>query len=278
MGKEEAMTIQELANQAGVTTRTIRYYVDQGVLPPPDRGRPAEYTDEHVRRLDLIRRLKEQYLPLEEIRDTMQRLTLEQVEELVAQHETTQRQAKHPPELDAPDSAVDYIAGILRNTANREQLKRQAPPPVYTTPLPPQPQPVAPPAPFQPPTTPLPGSPPLPMPAPGAPPAPGTPVLPGGPVPPPPAPPDWQPAPPTLPGRGRQVTPIVPFPPQIVTAPAESAYMGQAGAWQRVPLAEGIELHYQLSGDAPFNEIVARLIEAARHILEAYPEKVGEES
>jgi DNA-binding transcriptional MerR regulator len=263
------MTIQELANQAGVTTRTIRYYVDQGVLPPPDRGRPAEYTEEHVRRLDVIRRLKEQYLPLEEIRDTMQRLTLEQVEELVAQHAATTHPAKHPPELDASDSAVDYIAGILRNTAAREQLKRQAPPPVYTTPLPP-PLPAAPPAPFEPPITPLP--------APGAPPAPGTPVLPGGPVPPAPAPPEWQPAPPALPGRGRSVTPIVPFPPQIVTAPAESTYMGQAGAWQRVPLAAGIELHYQLSGDEQFNEIVARLIEAARHILEAFPEKVGEES
>ena len=277
------MTIQELANQAGVTTRTIRYYVDQGVLPPPDRGRPAEYTEEHVRRLDLIRRLKEQYLPLEEIRDTMQRLTLGQVEELVAEHEATTRPAKHPPQ-EAPDSAVDYIAGILRNTATRERLKRQAPP-AYTTPpmpqpLPPQPQPAAPPAPFEPPTTPLPGSPPLPapVPAPGAPPAPGTPVLPGGPVPPAPAAPEWQPAPPNLPGRGRSVTPIVPFPPQIVTAPAESAYIGQAGAWQRVPLAAGIELHYQLADDAQFNEIVARLIEAARHILEQAPEKVGEES
>jgi DNA-binding transcriptional MerR regulator len=276
------MTIQELANQAGVTTRTIRYYVDQGLLPPPDRGRPAEYTEEHVRRLDLIRRLKEQYLPLEEIRDTMQRLTLAQVEELVAQHEATTRPAKHPPEFDAPDSAVDYIAGILRNTATREQLKRQAPP-AYTTPPPPQPPPrqplpVAPPAPFEPPVTPLPGSPPLPAPAPGVPPAPGTPVLPGGPVPPAPSPPDWQPAPPPLPGGGRSVTPIVPFPPQIVIAPADSAYIGQAGAWQRVPLAPGIELHYQLLGDAQFNEIVARLIEVARHILEAFPGKVREES
>ena len=65
------MTIQELADRAEVTTRTIRYYVEQGVLPPPERGRPAEYTEEHVARLALVKRLKEQYLPLEEIRDTM---------------------------------------------------------------------------------------------------------------------------------------------------------------------------------------------------------------
>ena len=90
------MTIGELAERAGVTTRTIRDYVEQDLLPPPDRGRPAEYTDEHIRRLELIRRLKDQYLPLEEIRDTMQQLTLEQVDELLAQHgPASEQETKH---------------------------------------------------------------------------------------------------------------------------------------------------------------------------------------
>ncbi|MGA7730087.1 MAG: MerR family transcriptional regulator [Chloroflexia bacterium] len=114
------MTIQELADRAEVTTRTIRYYVEQGVLPPPGYGRPAEYTEEHVERLALIKRLKEQYLPLEEIRDTLQRLSLAEVEQLVAQHS--------PPAQEIAqqklDSAADYIAGVFGRGMAREQMKR----------------------------------------------------------------------------------------------------------------------------------------------------------
>jgi DNA-binding transcriptional MerR regulator len=114
------MTIQELADRAEVTTRTIRYYVEQGVLPPPGYGRPAEYTEEHVQRLALVKRLKEQYLPLEEIRDTLQRLSLSEVEQLVAQHS--------PPAQEIAqqklDSAADYIAGVFGRGVAREQMKR----------------------------------------------------------------------------------------------------------------------------------------------------------
>src|SRR5436190_18847618 len=115
------MTIQELANRAEVTTRTIRYYVEQGILPPPERGRPADYTEEHVARLALIKRLKEQYLPLEEIRDTMQRLSLEEVEDLVAQHSPEDAQTQRL------DSAADYISAVLGRGMAREQMKQASP-------------------------------------------------------------------------------------------------------------------------------------------------------
>jgi hypothetical protein len=88
----------------------------------------------------------------------------------------------------------------------------------------------------------------------------------------------WQPPYPMTPEAPRSVRPIVPLPPQFVTAPDESAYTSQAGTWQRVLLAPGVELHYLATGDARFHETVARLIEAARHMLEATPEKAGEES
>src|SRR4051794_12534964 len=111
------VTIQELADRAEVTTRTIRYYVEQGVLPPPERGRPAEYTEEHLTRLALIKRLKEQYLPLEEIRDTMQHLSLPEVEALAAQYSPQQEQTQKL------DSAADYIANVLGRGIVREQMK-----------------------------------------------------------------------------------------------------------------------------------------------------------
>ncbi len=114
------MTIQELARKARVTPRTIRYYVEQGVLPPPGRGRPSEYTGEHLRRLALVRRLKEQYLPLEEIRDTMQRLTLDEVEELLTHSVASNRAG------DKETSASDYITNVLNQTAVREEMKRNS--------------------------------------------------------------------------------------------------------------------------------------------------------
>lgn len=136
----ETVTIQELSRRAGVTPRTIRYYVEQGLLPPPGRGRPAEYTEEHLRRLALIRKLKRQYLPLEEIRDTMQKLGIEQVEELLAQGEQTE-----PPHT-GMSSAADYIRGIMERTEARETYKRHSvppPPPAPTIPVQPRPAPAA---------------------------------------------------------------------------------------------------------------------------------------
>ncbi len=125
------MTIQELADRASVTTRTIRYYVEQGVLPPPERGRPAEYTDEHIKLLDLVRRLKEQYLPLEEIRDMLQRLTPQQLEEFLGGAGSQLQLQQEQPE----SSAADYISQVLNRGALRTQLKEQAMPPPVPAPV-----------------------------------------------------------------------------------------------------------------------------------------------
>lgn len=147
------MTINELATRAGVTTRTIRYYVEQGLLPAPERGRPAEYTEDHVQRLDLIRRLKEQYLPLEEIRAMLQRLDRKEIEQVLA---------PAPPvaAARARTSAVDYIADVLGRGATREKLKMQLPPVMAPPPasLPPD---WAPPAPVPPAPVTVPPAPPL---------------------------------------------------------------------------------------------------------------------
>jgi DNA-binding transcriptional MerR regulator len=63
------MGIAELAQRAGVTPRTIRYYVAEGLLPPAGgRGQRRAYTEEHLRRLEVIGQLKAAYLPLREIR------------------------------------------------------------------------------------------------------------------------------------------------------------------------------------------------------------------
>ncbi|HYZ94060.1 MAG TPA: MerR family transcriptional regulator [Actinomycetota bacterium] len=67
------MRIDELAQRAGVPTRTIRYYTQQGLLPSPRlRGRVGYYDEGHLDRLRLIKELQEKrFLPLSVIRSVV---------------------------------------------------------------------------------------------------------------------------------------------------------------------------------------------------------------
>lgn len=64
----ESWSLHELCDRAGVTERTVRYYVAQGLLPSPGLGRGVRYGAEHLSRLRAIRELQESFLPLAEIR------------------------------------------------------------------------------------------------------------------------------------------------------------------------------------------------------------------
>ncbi len=60
--------IEELARLTGLTRRTIRYYVQIGLLQAPfGKKRAAYYGAEHLERLLKIRRLTASHVPLEEI-------------------------------------------------------------------------------------------------------------------------------------------------------------------------------------------------------------------
>lgn len=64
----DAFKLEELARAADVAPRTIRYYVQRGLLPAPEfRGKDTTYGAEHLRRLRAIKRMQEARLPLEEI-------------------------------------------------------------------------------------------------------------------------------------------------------------------------------------------------------------------
>src|SRR5258708_77191 len=66
--------IDELARLSGMSSRTIRYYNTQGLLPAPImRGRVAYYDQEHVLVLEIIKDLKEQQnLSLEIIKQLLE--------------------------------------------------------------------------------------------------------------------------------------------------------------------------------------------------------------
>jgi DNA-binding transcriptional MerR regulator len=59
---------EELAERAGVSRRTVRYYVQRGLLPAPrGLGRGKHYGESHLARLLRIRELQEAGVPLEEV-------------------------------------------------------------------------------------------------------------------------------------------------------------------------------------------------------------------
>lgn len=71
----ERMTIGELARRSGVAVKTLRYYSDEGLLPPAERTRGGYrmYAEEAVLRLDLIRTLRDAGLGIFEIRAILAR-------------------------------------------------------------------------------------------------------------------------------------------------------------------------------------------------------------
>ena len=67
------MKIGELAQRAGVSIDTVRYYERQGLLPLPDRQASGyrQYVPADVARLRFVRRAKALGFTLEEIRDLL---------------------------------------------------------------------------------------------------------------------------------------------------------------------------------------------------------------
>jgi DNA-binding transcriptional MerR regulator len=65
-----------LEAESGVTARTIRYYIAEGLLQPAyGRGPSAVYDADHLLRLRYIQKLKDERLPLTEIRERLNQLT-----------------------------------------------------------------------------------------------------------------------------------------------------------------------------------------------------------
>ncbi len=116
---ERDLTLEELAEQVQVPVRTIRFYITEGLLPGPGtRGKGASYGEGHVLRLRLIRRLAEQHVPLAEMRALLGRLSLEEVQALLAEQE---RQAAELVRKAREPSPKDYVSVLL----NRAQAARQ---------------------------------------------------------------------------------------------------------------------------------------------------------
>ncbi|EPX60171.1 Transcriptional regulator, MerR family [Cystobacter fuscus DSM 2262] len=89
--------LSELAEAVGVTPRTVRYYVQRGLLPaPPFKGPDTVYGEEHLLRLKAIRVLQARFLPLDAIQVELARLTPEALQALA------EAEPSAPPPVPSP--------------------------------------------------------------------------------------------------------------------------------------------------------------------------------
>ncbi len=69
---EPRFSLAELEESSGLNARTIRFYIEQGLVPPAlGRGRSRYFTPDHLRILAEIAHLREQRLSLDEIRERL---------------------------------------------------------------------------------------------------------------------------------------------------------------------------------------------------------------
>jgi DNA-binding transcriptional MerR regulator len=69
MTSEARYAIGDLATLAGVSRRTVRYYVQEGLIPPPHGvGRGNHYGPEHLEQILRVKALQEAGRTLDEIR------------------------------------------------------------------------------------------------------------------------------------------------------------------------------------------------------------------
>jgi DNA-binding transcriptional MerR regulator len=102
-------SISDLAGLTGLSVRTIRYYLAQGLIPASGESGPgAHYGEGHLGRLRLVRRLQQQHLPLAEIRTRLASLSDDDVVAL---------ESADAPTVDPrQSSALDYVRSVLAGT------------------------------------------------------------------------------------------------------------------------------------------------------------------
>jgi Ca-activated chloride channel family protein len=81
--KDVTYKLDELARAAGTSVRTVRYYVQRGLLPAPAfRGKDTAYEHDHLVRLRAIRRLQDAFFPLDAIAVELGRRSFAEIERI----------------------------------------------------------------------------------------------------------------------------------------------------------------------------------------------------
>jgi DNA-binding transcriptional MerR regulator len=80
----EDYTLEDLERMSGMSIRTLRFYIQEGLLPGPDtRGKFARYSKKHIDTIRFIHRLKEVHMPLQQIRHLLDTMSSGDIERII---------------------------------------------------------------------------------------------------------------------------------------------------------------------------------------------------
>jgi DNA-binding transcriptional MerR regulator len=114
MTDEARYGIEELAALGGVTRRTVRYYVQEGLLPAPlGVGRGRHYGPEHLARLQAVKALQEQGLSLDAVRSAIERGRRPRL--------AAEREAE-PTVARSPWTRVELVPGVELHVSGQRRL------------------------------------------------------------------------------------------------------------------------------------------------------------
>jgi len=112
------LTLEDLAKLSKMSIRTLRYYIQEGLLPGPDtRGKFASYSREHLARIKMIKRLKDKYLPLQQIKQLLDNMSEDDIHQMMQYQDDlypgmNQARFEISQEVSLPETgsnALDYI-------------------------------------------------------------------------------------------------------------------------------------------------------------------------
>jgi DNA-binding transcriptional MerR regulator len=110
-------TIGELVSLSGVNRRNVHFYVQQGLLPPPQgAGLGARYSDEHLLCLRAIPVLRNRGLRLDEIRERLAGSDARSIEAILAEAPRSTPIDRKPRFETTPNPARPKAQHLVRYT------------------------------------------------------------------------------------------------------------------------------------------------------------------
>lgn len=118
---DDTYKLDELAKAAGTSARTVRYYVQRGLLPPPVfKGKDSAYGRDHLVRLQAIKKLQGDYLPLDAIAAELEGKATEDIEAIA-------KSAPRPvpsPDVRPPQQIVVTTPLVRADSWRRHEIAR----------------------------------------------------------------------------------------------------------------------------------------------------------
>jgi DNA-binding transcriptional MerR regulator len=102
----EEYTLEDLERLSGLPIRTLRFYIQEGLLPGPDtRGKFARYSGKHLAAIEFIQRLKNMRVPLQQIRQLLDDMGTEELTDVI-----------RSPYYASPDLNYNLMSGEVPGT------------------------------------------------------------------------------------------------------------------------------------------------------------------